>query len=194
MRIMNHERFSRQWWKWCVLGAFVLVMGCGGAPDWVEDGSGVMNQENEEAIFGVGSVVGIQNEPLAWETAENRARAEIAKSVQTYTKYLMRDYAASTAGADFATSTERQNVERAVKTLTDVTLHGVRPIERYKDEENNVYYVLATVNLKEMKAEWGRHPELDERVKTYVQENSERVFRELEREITPVSSSSEMIE
>ncbi|MCA9500437.1 MAG: hypothetical protein KC588_14695, partial [Nitrospira sp.] len=113
--------------------AFMLVA-CGGPPKWVKEGSGVMNVDDSKSIYGVGAVVGVKNEPLAWETAENRARAELAKTFRTYTAYLMQDYAASTSAGNFTKSTEEQNVERAVKTFSAVTLNGVRPIDRYKDD------------------------------------------------------------
>lgn len=102
-------------------------------------GSGAFNEKDSKAFYGVGAVVGVRNEPLAWDTAENRARAEIAKTFETYTGYLMRDYAASTTAGDFTRNTEEQNVERAIKTVTTATLSGVRPIDRYKDEKTNTF-------------------------------------------------------
>ena len=74
----------------------------------------------------------MRNEPLAWDTAENRSRAEIAKTFETYTAYLMRDYAASTTAGDFSRNSEEQNIERAVKTFSAVTLNGVKPMAGIK--------------------------------------------------------------
>ncbi len=96
----------------------VGLTACGGAPNWVKKGSGALNNKDDKAFYGVGSVVGVKNEPLAWDTAENRARAELAKNFETYTAYLMRDYAASTTAGDFTRNTEEQNVERAIKTFS----------------------------------------------------------------------------
>ena len=59
------------------------------SPELGEAGSGVLNKNDSKSIYGVGSVIGVKNEPLAWETAENRARAELAKTFRTYTAYLM---------------------------------------------------------------------------------------------------------
>jgi hypothetical protein len=130
----------------------------------------------------VGSVVGVHNEPLAWETAENRARAELAKSFETYTAYLMRDYAASTNAGDLNKVTEEQNVERAVKTFTAVTLNGVRPVGRYKDEDKNAYYVLAKLSFKDMQEALEQVKELESEVRDYVRKNGERLFDRLEQE------------
>jgi len=126
----------------------VGLTACGGPPTWVKKGSGVLNNKEDKSFYGVGAVIGVKNEPLAWDTAENRARAELAKNFETYTAYLMRDYAASTTAGDFTRNTEEQNVERAIKTFAAVTLSGVRPVDRYKDEKTGTYYVLAKLSLK----------------------------------------------
>jgi hypothetical protein len=155
---------------------------CGGPPKWVEKGSGAFNEKDTKAFYGVGSVVGVRNEPLAWDTAENRGRAEIAKSFETYTGYLMRDYAASTTAGDFTRNTEEQNVERAIKTVTIVTLSGVRPIDRYKDSKTNTYYVLTKLSLEDMKNNLEQAKELNAQVRDFVRKNADRLFDRLEKE------------
>ncbi|MSR24342.1 MAG: hypothetical protein EXR96_04555 [Nitrospiraceae bacterium] len=167
--------------------AAILVIGlvaCSGTPKWVTQGSGVMNGKDDKAFYGVGSIFGIKNEPLAWDAAENRARAEIAKNFQTYSAYLMKDYAASTSANDFTKSTEEQNVERAIKTFSAVTLNGVRPIERYKDEDSGIYYVLAKLDLKDVKNKLEESKELNAEVRDFVRKNADRLFEKLEKEET----------
>lgn len=168
------------------IGGYLLIVclfaACGGPPNWIHEGSGVLNEDDSKSIYGVGSVIGVKNEPLAWETAENRARAELAKSFRTYTAYLMQDYAASTSASDFTKSTEEQNVERAVKTFSAVTLNGVRPIDRYKDEESSTYYVLTKLSFEDMKEALQQAQELDAEVREFVRKNAERAFKKLEQE------------
>ena len=160
----------------------LVLAACGGPPKWVKQGSGAYNDKDTKAFYGVGSVTGVRNEPLAWDTAENRARAEIAKTFETYTGYLMRDYAASTTAGDFTRNTEEQNVERAIKTVTTTTLSGVRPIERYKDEKTGTYYVLTKLNLEEMKNNLEQAKELNAQVRDYVRKNADKLFERLEKE------------
>lgn len=167
---------------WLVVGLAIGLTACGGPPTWVKEGSGAYNKDGDKALYGVGSIVGVKNEPLAWDAAENRARAEIAKNFETYTAYLMRDYAASTNAADFSQSTEEQHVERAIKTFTATTLSGVRPIDRYKDEDTYSYYVLAKLSLYDMQRMLNQAQDLDAEVRDYVRENAERLFDELEKE------------
>jgi hypothetical protein len=162
-----------------------LVIGlvaCGGPPTWVKKGSGTYNEKSDKSFYGVGSVVGVRNEPLAWDTAENRARAEIAKTFETYTAYLMRDYAASTTAGDFTRNSEEQNVERAIKTFSAVTLNGVKPIDRYKDDKTGTYYVLTKLSLEDMKNKLDQAKELNSQVRDYVRKNADRLFERLEKE------------
>lgn len=165
--------------------ALVLLIGltaCGGPPNWVKKGSGAFNEKSDKSFYGVGSVVGVRNEPLAWDTAENRSRAEIAKTFETYTAYLMRDYAASTTAGDFSRNSEEQNIERAVKTFSAVTLNGVKPIDRYKDEKSGTYYVLTKLSLEDMKNNLEQAKELNSQVRDFVRKNADRLFDRLEKE------------
>jgi len=191
------KRNSLTKWNGLVGGGCLLVglllSGCGGAPDWVQEGSGVMNRDDSKAIYGVGTVEKVPLESIAWEIAENRARAEVAKSFETYTAYLMRDYVATTAATESSGVSAEQDVQRAIKTFTAVTLNGVRQIERYKDEDKNMYYVLAKLSFKDMKEALSQAKELDKEVKNFVKKNGERIFDRLEQEEAKrqVSASSQ---
>ncbi|MEK7269183.1 MAG: hypothetical protein AAB093_07265, partial [Nitrospirota bacterium] len=83
---------------------------------------------------------------------------------------------------DFTKSTEEQNVERAIKTFTAVTLNGVRPVDRYKDDKTGTYYVLARMSLKDMQDAIEQSKELNSQVRDFVRRNSERLFDRLEKE------------
>lgn len=165
-----------------LVGVLGVLFGCGGPPTWVKKGSGPYNEKDGRAFYGVGAIAGVKNDPLAWEAAENRARADIARSFETYTAYLMRDYAASTTGGDFTKSTEEQNVERAIKTFSAVTLSGVRPVDRYKDVKTGTYYVLTKMSLKEVQDAIQQSRELNSQVRDFIRKNSERLFDRLEKE------------
>ena len=167
------------------VGMGVVVMlalaACGGPPKWVKQGSSAFS-DKEKAFYGVGSIAGVKNEPLAWDAAENRSRAEVAKTFETYTAYLMRDYAASTTAGDFTRNTEEQNVERAIKTFSAVTLNGVRKVDQYKDPKSGTYYVLTKLNLQDMKEAMAQAKELNSQVRDFVRKNADRLFERLEKE------------
>ncbi len=166
-----------------VLAFSLILTGCGGPPTWVEEGSGALHKKDDKAFYGVGAVAGIKHdEPLAWDTAENRARAELAKNFETYTAYLMRDYAAATTAGDFTATSEEQTVERAIKTFASVTLRGARPVDRYKDKESHTYYVLTKLSLADAKEALAQAEELDSRMRDYVRDNADRLFDRLDQE------------
>lgn len=176
----------RMGWSWFGFLGVVLTSlslnACGGPPTWVKTGATAYNSKEPRAFYGVGEVVGVRNEPLAWEAAENRARAQVAKSFSTYTAYLMRDYAASTTAGDFKKTAEEQNVEEAIKTFSAVTLNGVRSIDRYKDEGKEAYYVLVKLDLSDMKDMLADAKELNSQVRDYVRKNAENLFDRLDKE------------
>jgi hypothetical protein len=172
---------------WLIMSGMAVALlaglsACGGKPSWVKEGSGAYKEG--KAIYGVGAIQMSRNEPMAWDAAENMARADITKRFQTYTAYLMRNYAASTTAGDFTKSTEEQNVERAVKTFASGTLTGVRRMETYKDEDTTppTYYVLVKMDFKDMQEALAQNQELNGQVREFVRKNAEVLFQKLEKE------------
>jgi alkylation response protein AidB-like acyl-CoA dehydrogenase len=180
--------------KVLVAMAVVVSAGCGGKevlmpkepPAWVIKGSGAFKDAGEHVFYGVGSVVGVHNKPLAVSSAENRARAEVAKVFETYSASLMKDYAASTTGGAAITAetptSEEQHIEQTIKTFSAVTLSGVMIVDRWEDPNNATIYSLARLDLKEFEDQVKKMQELNANVKAYVKENAERAFDDLAAE------------
>lgn len=162
----------------------LLLAACSSTPKWVEKGGGYMNEKNSKAFYGVGGVSGVKNEPLARETADNRARADLAKYMDTYTAYLMRDYAASTTAGDFTKSSEEQNIERALKTFVSTNLSGVAVVDRWEKEEKNgkTIYSLAKMDLATFKEQIDQMKELNAQARDFVRKNAEQAFERLQQE------------
>jgi len=177
-----------------VVLAVGMLAGCGGkqalmpkeAPAWVIKGSGAFKDSGEHAFYGVGAVTGINNKPLAVTSAENRARAEVAKVFETYSASLMKDYAASTTGGAAITAetptSEEQHIEQTIKTFSAVTLSGVMIVDRWEDPNNASIYSLARLDLKDFEDQVKKMQELNANVKAYVKENAERAFDDLAAE------------
>ena len=178
-------------WVLAVLSSVLLA--CGGAqlrggamPDWIVEGSGAFRDGGDQVFYGVGSVVGVGNAPLAWTSAENRARAEVGKVFETYTASLMKDYMASTTGAATVTvespRAEEQHIEQSIKTFSQVTLSGVMIVDRWVDDDNETYYALARLDLEKFKDSLARARELNRGVVEYIRQNAERSFNDLAHE------------
>ncbi len=122
------------------------------------------------------------NKPLARTTADNRARAELAKVFETYSASLMRDYAASTTAGDFKKTSEEQNIEQAVKTFSAATLSGVVIVDHWTDPQDNTTYSLAKLDLENFKETLNKMKELNAEVRDFVRKNAEKAFEKLETE------------
>jgi hypothetical protein len=163
--------------------ATMMLAACSSTPKWVEKGAGSMMKDGK-AFYGVGGVSGMKNEPLAKETADNRARADLAKYMDTYTAYLMRDYAASTTAGDFTKSSEEQNIERALKTYVSANLSGVVVVDRWEKEEKTgkTIYSLAKMDLETFKEQVSQMKELNAQARDFVRKNAEKAFERLQQE------------
>jgi hypothetical protein len=175
-------RTNRAWAQSAALLAWAIfsLVACESTPTWVKTGSYTGPQA--KAFYSMGEVMGIRNEPLAWDAAENRARAQMVKILSTYTAYLMRDYAASTVASDFQKTAEEQHIEEATKTFAAATLNGVRPVDRYKDEKKGIYYVVVKMELDDVKAMLMQSTDLNNQMRDFVRKNADRAFERLEKE------------
>jgi len=162
-----------------VFAAFTMSA-CESTPKWVK--TGTYTGKDSKVFYSVGEVMGIRNEPLAWDAAENRARPQMVKVLSTYTAYLMRDYAASTTTGDFKKTAEEQNVEEATKTFAAASLNGVRPVDRYKDAKTGIYYVVVKMDLEDVKDMLTQSNELNSQMRDFVRKNADRAFERLEKE------------
>ena len=150
-------------------------------PAWVLKGGGAFGGDTGRVFYGVGSVSGIQNHALARTTAENRARADLAKVFETYTASLMKDYMASTTAGDMSKSSEEQHVEQVIKTFSAQTLSGVQVVDRWFHPDGTVY-ALARLDLESFMNNLDKMNELNGKVRDYVRKNAERAHMDLERE------------
>ena len=151
-------------------------------PDWVTKGSGAFGQDQTKSFYGVGQVSGIKNAALARTTADNRARAEIAKIFETYSASLMKDYAASTTAGDQTATSEEQHVEQAIKTFSAVTLNGVQVVDHWFHPTDGSIYALARLELGAFTESLSKMTELNAKVRDYVRANAERAHADLEAE------------
>ena len=147
-------------------------------PEWVMKGSGAFDVGDRQVFYGVGIASGIKNRALLISTADNRARAEISKTLDTYVAYLAKDYMAATSSGEQAV--EEQNVEQALKTFSKRTLAGVKIVDRWQDPVEGSMYSLAEYDLDGMKRALDNAKDLDERMRQHVKENADKLHNQLE--------------
>ena len=117
-------------------------MGLSGAPDWVNEGTQAVKNDDNRLIHGVGMAPPMGDVSLQKATADNRARAEIARVLSTYVDVVMSDYSASTGGD------VELGVERDLRSTTQLALSGARIIGHWKDQDSGDVYAFAELDME----------------------------------------------
>ena len=99
-------------------------LGISGAPNWVNEGTNILNNKDGRLFHGVGSAEAMGDMALQTSVADDRARAEVAKILSNYLDAVSNDYQAASKSGDNAVNEE--SVSRQIKSLTKVNLAGVR--------------------------------------------------------------------
>ena len=178
-----YQRISLYLFAILIVAAFVA--GCAGTskkPEWIGKGSGAFKSKTGKAFYGVASVWGIKNPSLERATADNRARAEIARLFKTYVAILMKDYQTSTVAKDPKLSLEEQNVEQTIKSFTKAELTGVEIVDHWRVPETGEYFSVARMDYKMFEDYLKNSKELNEDVRQRVLEHAENAFDDLEKE------------
>ena len=150
-------------------------------PDWVNRGSGAFGGEKGRIFYGVGIASGIRNAAMRRSTSDSRARAEIAKTLDTFVSVLNKDYQASTTAGDMSASAEEQHVEQALKTYSNMELSGVTIVDHWVDTDGTEF-ALAQLDMEQFKNGMDKMKELNAKVRDAVRANAEKAFDELNAE------------
>ncbi len=149
-------------------------LGIKGAPDWVNKGTSALNDRDGRLFHGVGSSPAMGDESLQRSTADDRARAEVARILSTYMDVVSSDYvAASGTGAN---ASSEQGVSRQIKAVTKQNLSGSKIIGRWKDGRTNTVYSISELDLKYIKSAVQGANDMNEDLRRYIDRNAENIF------------------
>ena len=176
--------------------AAAITAGCGGpraavrsqapflpknAPPWVARGSGAFN-DGQRAFYGVGVVEGVRSVGLARDAAASRARNDLARTIEVFTRSLYKDYQSSLGDVGAEAATDQQLIEQAIKEYTEATLSGVSIVAYWSDDRAGALYALAKLDFDAAEKQFDRLNKLSAEAQEYIRRNAERMFDELERE------------
>ena len=154
-------------------------------PKWALTGGGAFTDEKGKAFYGVGSATGIKNFSLQRQVADDRARADLAKVFDYYVETLTKDYQAHTTAGSFATSTEEQNSEAAVKVVVSQTLRGVMIVDHFEVIERKEFISLVRLDYDAFKRNVVQAEEfkrLPPQVREDIKERADALHKEMEVE------------
>ena len=124
-------------------------LGIKGAPDCVNKGSQALNDQNGRLIHGIGSAPGMNDQSLQRATADDRARAEVARVLSSFMHVVSQDYSASAGSGQDQQSD--QSVSRQIQNITDQNVSGARIIAQWADPRTGTVWSLAELDMKQVK-------------------------------------------
>jgi hypothetical protein len=169
-----------------LVGLAVGLAGCGGkttvesdlgikgAPDWVNEGTNILNDKDGRLFHGVGSAPPMGDMSLQQSTADNRARAEVARVLSTYMEVVSSDYLASAGGG--ADAVTEQSVSRDINAVTKINLSGARVIGRWRNKRTNVIYSIVELDMKHVKDVVSKVDQMNEGLRSFILSNGDNIF------------------
>jgi hypothetical protein len=147
-----------------------------GAPAWVNQGTNAISNEEGRLIHGVGSAPAMGDLSLQKATADNRARAEIARIMSTFIDSTIADYSASN-GESFDMS-----VDKTLKSSTRAALSGAVIIGSWRSTESGEVYSFAELDLKKLETSISNADKINQSFKDYSKQNLETNFDRFTKE------------
>lgn len=145
--------------------------GIKGAPDWVNEGTQAVENPDGRFLYGVGFAPTMNDVALQRSTADNRARAELAKIVSTYIDATLSDYAA--ASGDSATG----SIEQSIRSQTQTVLNGAKIKGRWRDERTGTIYSFAEMDMEALDEAVANASKLSESFRQYYDHNATANFK-----------------
>ncbi len=145
-----------------------------GAPDWVNEGNQMLNDRDGRLFHGIGSAPEMGDLSLQKTTADDRARAELARVFSSYLKVVSNDYSASAAAGDSQLS--EQAVTRQIDSLTQINLSGAKIIGRWRDENTGAIWSLAELDIEHMKKTLEQAMQMSPGLRDFLSREGDSIF------------------
>lgn len=155
-------------------------LGLKGAPDWVNEGTNILNDKDGRLFHGVGSSSPMGDMSLQKSVADDRARAEVARVLSSYMDVVTSDYmsSAKAGGANVA----EEAVSRQIKALTKVNLTGAKIIGSWRDPKTNIIYSIAELDMNHVKSTLTGTQDMNADLKRYIETSADNIFDRVAKE------------
>lgn len=155
-------------------------LGLKGAPDWVNEGTNILNNKDGRLFHGVGSASPTGDMSLQKSVADDRARAEVARVLSSYMDVVTSDYMA--AAKSGGTGASEEAVSRQIKNLSRVNLTGARIIGSWRDPKTNIIYSVAELDMKQVKDTLSGVQDMNTDLKRYIETQADNIFDRVAKE------------
>jgi len=155
-------------------------LGIKGAPDWVNEGSNILSTKDGRMFHGVGSASPMGDMALQKSTADDRARAEVARILSSYLDVVSNDYMASAKSGDNGVNEEA--VSRQIKNTTKVNMAGARIIGSWRDPKSNTIWSIAELDMQHVKSTIAGVNDMNADLKRYIETSADNIFDRVAKE------------
>lgn len=168
-----------------------VLVSDGKAPKWLTQ-KGAAFSGDKAVFYGVGNIAGTRNPAMRRRASEQAARADIAKTFNTYVATMQKQYLATTTAGAMDKASEEQHIEDVLKTLTEQSLVGVDVVEYWEHPCADRYegYALARLDLvrftdmvSQLQSSNSKFKELDSKLKQQIIDNSNKIHSEMSQEL-----------
>ncbi|SFD55493.1 hypothetical protein SAMN05660831_01837 [Thiohalospira halophila DSM 15071] len=149
-------------------------LGIEGAPGWVNQGTGPLRDGDSRLFHGVGQAPAMGDRSLQIETADNRARAKLARALSAYMEVVSSDYRARAGEGERAV--DEASISRQIEAVTELNLAGARIIGRWRNPETDTVYALAELRLQEVADTTAGVEAMAPGLRDHLQERGGRLF------------------
>jgi hypothetical protein len=149
-------------------------LGIEDAPEWVNEGSQALNNDDGRLIHGMGSVPKMRDEQLQRATADDRARAEVARVLSSFMNVVSQDFVA-TAGTG-SEAVDEQAISRSVENVTRLNMSGTEIIGRWRDPNTGTVYSQAELDLDRVKKIVGSANQMHDGLRNHFAQHGETLF------------------
>lgn len=151
-----------------------------GLPDWVNEGTSILNDKNGRLFHGVGSADPMGGMALQISVADDRARAEVARILSSYMDIVSSDYLSSAKSGETAVNEEA--VSRQIKNFTKVNLTGTRIIGHWRDIKTGIIYSIAELDMNQIQKTLSAVKDMNADLKQYIKDSGDNIFDRVAKE------------
>ena len=149
-------------------------LGIKGAPDWVNEGTQVLNDKGGRYFHGVGQASSMGDDSLQISTADSRARAEVAKIISTFVDAAHHDYSAA-SGSGGEVASERA-ISQQIESLSRTNMSGSEIIGHWRDKKTGTIYSIAELDLEQVQKVVDASQKMNEGFSGFLDSQGENIF------------------
>lgn len=157
-------------------------LGISGAPDWVNEGTNILNTKDGRLFHGVGSASPMGDMALQKSAADDRARAEVAKVLSSYLDVVSNDYLAAAKSGGNENTVNEESVSRQIKNISKVNLSGARIIGSWRDPKTNIIYSIAELDMNHVKSTLAGVQDMNADLRRYIETSADNIFDRVAKE------------